>query len=303
MKIYLFFLAQLFVGYTCFAQQDPLYSQYLNNPFVLNPAYAGLTDNLNLSISYRSQWTGLEGSPKTMNANGHISLLNNRMGAGMMFISDKIGNTTINEVLSSYSYRINVTRDKILSFGLQGGMANYLIDNTKVTPWDVTDHLFQGNFSETKPSFGFGVILKNDKFFAGISVPRMLRSTLHTQGLQSTLYTQHYYVMGSYLFFLSQRVRFKPSTLIKLVSGAPASVDLNTSFIINENYQAGILTRNFNTYGIFLQALVKDSFRLGYVFEVPARASSSLNFSTHEITLGYRMNALKFHRNSDVFSF
>jgi type IX secretion system PorP/SprF family membrane protein len=56
------------------AQQDPLYSQYLNNPFVLNPAYAGLTNNLNLSLNYRTQWAGIEGSPKTANLNGHISL-------------------------------------------------------------------------------------------------------------------------------------------------------------------------------------------------------------------------------------
>src|SRR5882672_9984639 len=99
MKKYIFFVVQLLIRANAVAQQDPLYSQYLNNPFVLNPAYAGLTDNLNLSISYRSQWTGLEGSPKTVNANGHISLFDNRMGAGMMIIADQIGNTTINDVL------------------------------------------------------------------------------------------------------------------------------------------------------------------------------------------------------------
>jgi len=303
MKKYLFFFIQLLIGANTLAQQDPLYSQYLNNPFVINPAYAGLTDNLNLSLSYRSQWSGLEGSPKTVNANGHISLFENRMGTGMMIITDQLGNTTVNEVLGSYSYRIQVTADKILSFGLQAGVANYRIDNTKVTPWDVTDYLFQGNFSETKPSFGFGVILKNNKFFVSASVPRMLQTALQTQGLQATLYSQHFYLMGSYLFFLSDRVRLKPSTLIKLVSGAPASVDLNASFIIYENYQAGLLTRNFNTYGVFLQALLKDSFRLGYVFEVPASATSSLNFSTHEITIGFRTNVLKFHRNNGVLSF
>ena len=113
------------------AQQDPLYSQYINNPFVLNPAYAGLTNNLNTAVSYRQQWAGFEGSPKTFNANGHISLFDNKMGAGLMLISDKIGYTTTNEVLGSYSYRIRVTEDKILSFGLQAGMVNYQLDSQK----------------------------------------------------------------------------------------------------------------------------------------------------------------------------
>ncbi len=285
------------------AQQDPLYSQYLSNPFVLNPAYAGLTDNLNLSLSYRTQWTGFEGSPKTINANGHISLASNKMGAGLMVLSDQIGNSTTNEVFGGYSYRINMTDNKILSFGLQAGLANYQINNTKARQYDPGDPLFQGNNSETKPSFGFGVILKSDKFFVSVSVPRMLRTTLEAQGLQSSLYTQHYYLMGSYLFFLSERIRFKPATLLKWVDGAPLSVDLNASLIIHENYQAGVLTRNFNTYGIFVQALLKDSFRLGYTFEVPTGSSVGSNFTSHEITLGFRMNVLSFHANSGVLSF
>jgi type IX secretion system PorP/SprF family membrane protein len=299
-------LTLLLIVMVCFslrAQQDPLYSQYLNNPFVLNPAYAGLTDNLNLSLSYRMQWAGFEGSPKTANLNGHISLADNKMGVGAMFISDQIGGTTINEFFGSYSYRINITDDKVLSFGLQAGFANYQIDNSKANPFDKTDVLFLGTNSETKPSFGFGAILKSEKFFVGLSVPRMLRTTLETQGLQSSLYTQHYYLMGSYLFFISDRIRFKPSILAKLVSGAPASMDINASLIIHENYQAGILTRNFNTYGIFLQALIKDSFRLGYTFEVPTGSSVGSNFTSHEITLGLRLNALSFHKNSGVISF
>lgn len=303
MKFVCFALLVVASGVHAFAQQDPLYSQYLNNPFVLNPAYAGLTDNLNVSLSYRNQWEALPGAPQTINANGHISLLNNRMGAGLMFVSDRIGSSTINELFASYSYRVQIDDGKTLSFGLQAGLANYQIDNSKVNPFDRTDPLFSGDVSETKPSFGAGVILRSDKLFLGLSVPRLLKTTFETQGLQSSLYTQHYYAMGSYLLFLSERVRFRPSALVKLVSGAPASVDLNASFIFFENYQAGLLTRNFNTYGLFMQALIKDSFRLGYVFEMPTGSSVGSNFSTHEITLGFRLNALSFHSNQSVLSF
>jgi type IX secretion system PorP/SprF family membrane protein len=298
----------IFMCFSVKAQQDPLYSQYLNNPFVLNPAYAGLTNNLNLSLSYRTQWSGFEGSPKTANLNGHISLADNKMGVGAMLISDQIGGTTINEFFGSYSYRINLTEDKVLSFGLQAGFTNYQIDNSKAKQYsllvnNISDPLFTGNKSETKPSFGFGVILKSEKFFLSLSVPRMLNTTIETGGKQASLYTQHYYFIGSYLFFISERIRFKPATLIKYVSGAPASMDLNASFIIHENYQAGVLTRNFNTYGLFLQALIKDSFRLGYTFEVPTGSSVGSNFISHEITLGLRLNALSFHKNNGVISF
>lgn len=286
-----------------FAQQDPLYSQYINNPLVLNPAYAGSTNNLNLSASYRNQWGGYEGSPKTINANGHLSLSNNKMGLGLLAVSDQIGSMNRTEVMAIYSYHVRLTSDKVLSFGLQGGVSNFQIDNSKVNPYDAGDPLFQGTMNETKPTVGFGMILRNDKFFFGASVPRMLKSDVSILGEKAALYTQHFYAMGSYIFFLSERLRLKPAALLKVVRGAPASVDLNASLIIHENYQVGVLTRDFNTHGVFFQALFKDKVRLGYVFEIPTASSVGTKFLTHEITLGLRMNVLPFHNNSGVLSF
>jgi type IX secretion system PorP/SprF family membrane protein len=285
------------------AQQDPLYSQYINNPLILNPAYAGQTNNLNFSLSYRSQWAGLEGSPKTINFNSHVSLYQNKMGAGLMVVSDKIGNSNITDVMGSYSYRVRLTEDKTLSFGLQAGLTNYQIDNSTINPFDKNDALFQGNSSETKFNVGFGAMLKNDRFMVGLSVPRMLKGTVEMQGKQSMLYTQHYYFLGSYFVFLSERIRLKPSALVKYVNGSPLSVDINTSLIIHENYQVGLLTRNFNTYGLFLQALLKDSFRLGYTFEVPMGSSVGNSFISHELTLGLRLNVLSFHKNKTMLNF
>jgi type IX secretion system PorP/SprF family membrane protein len=285
------------------AQQDPLYSQYINNPFVINPAYAGFTNNLSTAVSYRQQWAGFEGGPKTFNASGHVSLFDNRMGAGLMISSDQIGSNTVTEVFGSYAYRIQIDNKRTLSFGLQAGVANYVVDNSKVNPADPGDPLFEGSVSELKPSFGAGIIYSTDLLFVGLSVPRMLESKVTADDVTSTLYTQHYYIVGSYLFFLTNRVRFKPSALVRLVSGAPASVDLNASVILYENYQAGLLTRNFNTYGIFLQGVFKNSFRLGYVFEVPTGNSVGVNYTTHEITLGFRMNLFSFHDNSSAISF
>lgn len=279
----------------CSAQQDPLYSQYINNPFVLNPAYAGLTNNLNASLSYRQQWTGFEGRPTTINANAHMSLLNNTMGTGLMVVSDQVGATTVMEVYGSYAYRIKVADDKTLSFGLQAGFINYKTENAKLTIQDPGDPVFTGETSDLKPAIGSGIILTGDKFFIGLSVPRMLNVKARAEEFNYTVYTQHFYAMGSYLFFLNDRVRFKPSVLAKVVKGAPLSADVNAAFIIHEKYTAGVLTRNFSTYGVLLQAMIRNSFRLGYTMEVPTGRSVGTSFLTHEITLGFRADVLRFH--------
>lgn len=286
-----------------FCQQDPLYAQYINNPFVINPAYAGFTKDLNVNMSYRHQWTGLEGSPKTVNLNGHVSLFDNRMATGVMFVSDKIGNSTTTEFMATYAYRIKIDNNKVLSFGLQAGAINYKIDNSKVNPYDPGDPLFDGAASKLNPTLGAGIILSSHTFYVGFSVPRMLNANVHEADMSVAVYSQHYYVMGSYLFFVADRVRFKPSALVKLTEHSPASVDVNASFILFENYQAGLVTRNFNTYGIMLQAMVRNSFRVGYVFEVPTGNSVGSNFTTHEITIGFRTAILTFHESNSVMSF
>jgi hypothetical protein len=142
------------------------------------------------------------------------------------------------------------------------------------------------------------VIVKNDRFMAGLSVPRMLRSTVTEEGMSYAQYTQHMYATAAYNFVASERIRIRPSTLIKLVKGAKPSVDLNFSAIVLENYQAGVMTRNFNTYGVFVQALVKGTVVVGYVFEMPTGKTAEMNFLTHEIALGLRLKALKFHEVS-----
>jgi type IX secretion system PorP/SprF family membrane protein len=303
MKKYFVLFVALITASSAFAQQDPIYAQYINNPFVLNPAYAGVTNNLNTSLSYRQQWAGYEGNPTTVNANGHISLRDNTMGAGLMFISDRIGATTTNEVYGSFAYRIKVDDDKTLSFGLQVGFINFKTENSKLIIHDPNDPVFTGETSNTKLSLGSGLILTNDKFFIGLSVPRMLKTKTTIKGKDFTEYAQHFYAVGSYIFFLSDRIRFRPSVLSRLVSGAPASFDINTAFILHENYVAGILTRNLSTYGIFLQAIVKQSFRFGYAFEMPTNKSVGSSFSTHEVTIGFRTNVMKFHTYSGAANF
>jgi type IX secretion system PorP/SprF family membrane protein len=294
-------------AFQVYAQIDPLYAQYLNNPLVINPAYTGLNKELNASVSFRKQWAGFDGSPTTINFTAHSSLFDNKMGAGLIVVSDKIGENNNTLAMGTYSYKVGLSNNMNLSFGLQAGIANYRSDNMELNIEDETDPYFAGNQNITKPVFGAGVILTSDNLFLGLSVPRMLSAKESfgsgSDAVDASLYTQHFYGMASYIFFINPRIRLKPSALIKYVQDNPLSVDLNAMLNIDERYGVGAFTRNFNTYGIMASIKFAQSYKFSYAFELPTNKSVGVNFTTHEITLGLSLSVFDFHDINTVNSF
>jgi type IX secretion system PorP/SprF family membrane protein len=278
-----------------YAQQDPIQAQYLLNPIVINPAYAGINNNLTATVSYRNQWTGMEGHPQTMQASGGISLVQNRVGLGMIVSHDKTGITANTEFHAAFSYKLNLGEGNVLSFGLQGGVMRFQNDYTALTPYSIDDLAFTGIENSTSLNIGAGLLYKSDRLIAGVSVPRMLPSLIKNDNQNFDLYNQHLYLFGAYTWYLDERVRLRPSVMLRAVENAPASVDVSFSFNIDSQYTAGIFTRNLTTYGLLLQALMLEKYTVGYVFELPSDKSVGTNFTTHEISLGLRLTVFQFH--------
>ena len=278
------------------AQQDPLYALYLNNPAVINPAFSGINNNLMANLSYRSQWSAFGGNPITVAANGQISLLDNKIGAGALLVSDRIGENVSTSASGLFSYKIEL-KDKLFSFGMQAGMMNYKTDPGKLNFTDVDDPSF-ARVSETKFNLGAGAVLKSEKYIVGLSVPRMLANSFQTVGQSVQIYQQHFYLFGSYIYFVNERILLKPSVLFKGVKGAPISTDLNFVVDVNRTYATGIFTRNFKAFGLLAQINFLESYKLAYVYEIPTNKSVGTQFNTHEVMIGFRTAVFDFHERS-----
>lgn len=281
----------LTIGFQAYAQQDPIYASYLQNPFTINPAYAGSNNMFNATMQYRTQWAGLEANPQTLNFSSHMSAYHNKVGVGMMVIQDKLGDNKNTEFQGIFSYKIQLDRSW-LSFGMQTGFIRYETNPSMLTIRDPGDPAF-AELTETKFNTGVGILLKGDNYMLGLSAPRLLPVTVSQGGQTIELYKQTYYLFGSYAWLLNESVLFKPSLLMRYTSGSPVSYDLNASFVFKDKYTGGLFTRNFNTYGLLTQVIV-NKFKLGYMLELPV-GSSNLNFTTHEITVGLAMDLLSFH--------
>jgi len=294
-KLYVLFIALLFSCY-CFGQQDPLYSQYLTNPMIFNPAYVGINNSFNAAVSYRNQWAGFNGAPSTTNFSTHTSLVDNKVGLGAMFISDKAGFLKNIELEFLGSYKLNLSK-YTLSFGMQFGFANSKYAYNDVSLVNQNDVAFPTNATRYNwPNLGVGAILKGDQFIVGVSVPRMMKTKAGDTNF--LIQSQHIYVYGAYVYYLGTRLRLKPSVLLRGVKGAPLSTDLNFNVNIDTKYSGGIFLRNFKSYGVLLQAWFFNKARVGYAFELPGGSSVGPQYVTNEITLAVRMGVFKFHDTS-----
>ena len=119
------FLGMMFSTLQGYAQQNPLFTQYMFNGLVINPAYTGSHESMTATFAARSQWTGLKGAPQTQVASMHSPLKFSRSAAGAVFVHDQV--SVINQYMAygTYAYRIPVSKNAKLAIGGQAGVTYY----------------------------------------------------------------------------------------------------------------------------------------------------------------------------------
>ncbi|MEJ0033420.1 MAG: PorP/SprF family type IX secretion system membrane protein [Bacteroidota bacterium] len=152
---------------SAFSQQDPLYNLYLFNQAMINPAYNGTYNLTSVTAISRSQWTGIEGAPVTNMLNANTSFRNERLGAGMLVVDDRLGVNNNLEAQAAFSYKLKFKYSQ-LSFGLQGGIVNYKYNYDQLHLETVDQTLTQDHMPNfTKPTIGAGVFYRSEKYYVG----------------------------------------------------------------------------------------------------------------------------------------
>lgn len=276
------------------AQQDPMYTHYMNNTLVVNPAYAGSRDALTLTALHRSQWVGFKGAPVTQTVSMHTPLRNEHIGLGLSVMNDKIGPTNNTSVFVDYAYRVILTDASKLSFGLSAGLNIYQANLNSLQLDDPDDPAFQNNINnQVKPNFGFGVYYSRDCFYAGVSVPALMQSRYLEvdQTNDNTWFgkeQRHYFFIAGAMLYLSENVAFKPTTLVKVTQGAPIQADLTASFVLRKRLLIGAMFRTGDSFGGLLGFDITDKLHIGYSYDWSyGLKTSRYNHGSHEVLLRY----------------
>lgn len=280
------------------AQQDPQYTQYMYNTNMINPAYAGSRGTLNVFGMYRTQWVGLDGAPKTANVSVSTPLGERGLGVGVNFTNDRLGAMDENNISVDLAYAIDLNADYKLAFGLKGTANLLSVDYTKLNIHNPTDPVSQENINNKfNPNIGAGVYLYSDKAYVGLSVPNFLTTDRYDDNDITTMRQKmHFYLMGGYVFDVSENLLFKPAVLVKAVSGAPLQVDLTANFLMYDKFTLGAAYRWDASVSALAGFQVNENLFVGYSYDFETTALQRYNSGSHEIFLRFEL----FNRRSTI---
>ncbi len=284
----------------CNAQQQPMFTQYMFNALVLNPAYAGSQETFAASAVVRNQWIALEGAPRTQTFSAHTPLdilrehrrTKSPVSVGLTFFNDQIAITRQTGLVVSYAYRINVGRTAWLSFGLQGGFNCFRVEYSKL---ELDDPSFSiGDVVQWQPDFGAGIYFQTARFYAGLSSPQMLRPNMDEHGTRPGV-APHYFLTSGWVFDLAEKIKIKPGFLLKRSPENIHQIDINCNVYFHEVVNVGVSWRSAESLAVMTQVQIHPRVGVGYAYDFGLGSPlSRLSSGSHEFMLSYQAPRKKF---------
>lgn len=301
MKTLRLIFAFLLISMSGYSQQNAPFTQYIFNEMIINPAYAGTKQLININGSYSIMWAGFEGAPTTQTISAEGPVYKN-MGLGLHIINDMIGAQSQQGIFGSYSYIVQFNEKWRLSLGLALGVSNFTVDGTKLTQDNVYDPAIpRTKVNKVNFDSKVGLFAYSDRFYAGLSVTELFADVWKSKDLLIAKQSRHYYLTSGYVFDAGKNLKIKPSFLLREDFKAPADVDINCFFLIKELFWVGTTVRfganifknpdmdktlrSRNAMIFMTEWNITRSFRIGYSYTLSLTALK--NYSGHEIILGY----------------
>lgn len=275
------------------AQQYIGHTQSMWNQMAINPAYAGSEKSLDAGLFVRNQWMNLEGAPRTENLFVHSPIAHGDFGVGLNVMRDRLGISSTVGAQASFAYRLRFDQGT-LAFGLSGEFANHRMNWTETDAFQEGDQAIPfGDIAQAEYNFGFGTFFRNEHFYVGLSVPRLLESeTLFTDpeaGLEATYgHKRHFYLNAGGIWRAGESLYIQPVMMARYVEGAPFQTDLGVLFYVNNMLWVGPSFRWGDSFSIMIDYEITEQLRVGYAYDFTISQIQG-HLGSHEFFLGYTL--------------
>lgn len=288
------------------AQQNPQFTQYFQNPFVVNPAITGVESYLDLTTSFRNQWTSFDGAPSTatFSFNTPLHLLKKKLqrkegqthqGIGAFIYSDETGPFKKGGFYGSYAYHLKLSQDWFLSAGTFLGINQFKYDSSEAVLLNNPSDILVQNLSTINFDMSLGLYLYSKYFFAGVAANQIFDNKIPfsvDNGIITTdgrLNRNFNLLVGSRLE-LSEQWEAVPSALLKTVADAPVQLELGAKMVYDDKLWGGLGYRNQDAVTILAGMRFLKDFLFSYSYDYAISDLNGKQSGTHEFIVGYRFD-------------
>jgi len=290
-----------------FAQQDPQFTQFMNNKLIYNPGYAGTSEAICANVLYRQQWVNFPGAPKTGLLSFDMPIGQLPLAVGLNVMSDQIGFSKTLFARLALAWNRNIGAGK-LGVGIDGGILQQSFNGTWITPdgqgtqdpsiptWQATGQSSANpGLNKLTYDFGFGAYYTiANKMYVGLSSTHLAAQDIKASSSIKYTLARHYYIVGGYTFDLTQEHALQPNIKVKS-DAASTQLDVNLTYIWNKTLSVGVTYRMQDAIApmIGYRFLKDKSLRVGYSYDLTTSKIKGYSSGTHEISAGYCFNVKK----------
>ncbi|MDR0769335.1 MAG: type IX secretion system membrane protein PorP/SprF [Dysgonamonadaceae bacterium] len=313
------------------AQLDTQLSNYWATVGYYNPAYAGQSEKLNVTLMSRMQWLGISNAPRTtiVTADMSCQFLGRTHGVGFLMYNDRIGLFSTSATYGQYAWKTKLFKGNF-SLGLQGGSVSQSFDGTKGdipeddyhTPLGSDPAIPTVDVSGKGTDASLGLFYDKGKWFAGLSVNHLLSPKIDLDDKYVYEIPRTYYFVGGYNMQLSNPLlELQPTVFLKTMEmsslhftpdSLQEQIESNTLKAMLRNSQASFSLRLIYDkkfwgglswrYGDAVVLMLGGKFKTieaGYAYDFPVSRIIKVSTGSHEVFLKYPMDLnLKKQRKS-----
>ena len=259
----------------------------MHDATLINPAYAGSSEALVLTLQGRLQWLSAVGGPSAEVLSAHSPIPGAPLSAGLRLLNESVGSGNRMAVSPALVYRMPVGKGKFSS-GLSVNVNRYTPGYQDLLLYNNDDWVFALQESMWVVTLGSGFYYSTDKFYAGIAVPEILPASQHDP--EKSIFRRHFrqYIFHTgKVFHINHDVVLKPNLLLSIPEQGVAYGDINMNVLFRETLWLGASYRTSNLVAGLAQVQLNSQWRLGYSWDMPLQKNQFYGSDSHEISLQY----------------
>jgi type IX secretion system PorP/SprF family membrane protein len=285
----------IFSGLILCAQQMPLSENYFLDKYSLSPSYAGNYNTRYLFMGYRSDWSGIDGGPKTLRLSYNDSFMRNA-GYGGKFIYDKAGIFKQIIILGTYSYKVKIIENHFIMFGLSAGFYRNtldIIDYYNDPKYNIDPALLSANVtSKLKFMSDVSAVYKYEGIEAGFLFSNInFGDSKYQEADVRYKPMANYQVHASYMYSISEKWDVTPLVILRGGKYIKSQFEFATSVVYQQTLWGSLLFRDPSIWGVGIGAKIGKGIKIGYNFNIASSVAGRF-YNNHEVCIGINISEL-----------